>query len=1211
MIARERALSTPASRLLIATLPLLLVFAACSGSDSPPRPQPRPDVVADVFDDVDFPDTPTPSDVEPTDHKPGPPDDTTDTEDVDDPTDVEEVTDTAPEVVVPECTEDEDCDDHFDDLGPCEFAYCSPAGECERDLAVSLDCCLVDADCDDGDPDTVGTCPVPGEPCHIDDVTERCTSHDWCVNAGLFPDKEPCERARCNFQSGECFLETIAPPSCCVIDDDCDDGNPATLNWCPTPGGSCSTEYTGICDVVDIPLHISFDSGSIEGEGLLVDDWHPDDNVTWNITTKNSYRGNALYLGDPECRWFYNGPRDVTPEGCVTDHDPIQDPDYATGVRIDLYTPEFTLMSELPYMLSLWISGAGEWSDPDVGWKPDNLRIFVEDTDLTRTLVFETAEHPYRNQIPSPTLVAADLTAFAGKRVRLLFSFDSLGPEENRHEGWTIDEIKVATTCDDVECSNDADCLDDGNACTQNVCTLYSNFTGGSPGVCAYSVLPSDCVPCFEGAQDCDDGDPCTIESCVAGVCAWHPNPAPECCAPIHVLDEDFDPDVFPDVPGQDISWTIEDDGTDVKWQLFTDADTGETSLYFGDPVSESFDNGQVADGRAILGPVTLPNPDDQLIIHLVARFDLLLSTQWDLFDWHSVIPLDRLTLFVRYMGAEGMEEEEVWSSAADNVQGTTDGEWRALGVDLTDYVGETVWFVWQFNTYDPNDNPFGGVWIDNFAVETVCSDICVTDAECDDGDDCTFNVCDSLVCRNDLKYLGCCTTVDDCLPGNACTDVKCENSKCVYTDDRDPSTCCEGIVWRDRFNDPTLTGYEVHEGEHGDPANEVRWQAVSFCNTVGSYALYFGDKDKQHYATPHQVSGSVTTPSFRVPVSGPDSKSYVQFDLFLDTEWSGARLEGWENPPALLRDRLAVYSVVGTSVTKLWDSYSMDFRGSTCETETSCDWKKVQIDLTSLQDYSLKLRFEFDSMDDLENLYLGACVDNLEVYTACDKTEYECFRSEDCDDGDPVCTWNFCVDNKCETVPTGDPICCYDETVHATNWDSGQPEGWELRPEPGGDFPVTWNIADFLPGGGHSGQYFLYFGDPTTETFDDPGQQVGGFADYPSLQLPQSERITLTFWYYVDVSPWDPSAPSKDDLRLTIFNNYEPQEAVLWDKADIPTEVLGVQPPQWTKREVDITAFAGANVAFQFDFDSGDISENTGMGVLIDSWEITAEICP
>ncbi|RME37833.1 MAG: hypothetical protein D6788_08620, partial [Planctomycetota bacterium] len=89
-----------------------------------------------------------------------------------------------------------------------------------------------------------------------------------------------------------------------------------------------------------------------------------------------------------------------------------------------------------------------------------------------------------------------------------------------------------------VECLTDADC-EDGESCTIDTCVS---------GVCSQTVLTSG--PCDDGdactlndvcspagvctgvPRDCDDNNPCTADSCVAGACINSPLPAGTSCNP-------------------------------------------------------------------------------------------------------------------------------------------------------------------------------------------------------------------------------------------------------------------------------------------------------------------------------------------------------------------------------------------------------------------------------------------------------------------------------------------------------------------------------------------------------------------------------------------------------------------------------------------------------------------------------------------------------
>jgi hypothetical protein len=61
-----------------------------------------------------------------------------------------------------------------------------------------------------------------------------------------------------------------------------------------------------------------------------------------------------------------------------------------------------------------------------------------------------------------------------------------------------------------LPCTTDADCASDNNACTTETCSPTSH-------VCSHEPV-ADCLACT-AAADCNDGDPCTTETCNAGVC--------------------------------------------------------------------------------------------------------------------------------------------------------------------------------------------------------------------------------------------------------------------------------------------------------------------------------------------------------------------------------------------------------------------------------------------------------------------------------------------------------------------------------------------------------------------------------------------------------------------------------------------------------------------------------------------------------------------
>jgi len=147
-----------------------------------------------------------------------------------------------------ECVTDKDCDDGND----CTKDSCDKNGQCHHD-------CMVDEKCNDGKPDTIkdvctfsaaGDCMCVGEDvdCTNDDDCDdgnQCTD-DWCsdnfecVHKCLEGDK--CDDGDQFTFKDKCLLSMLTGKCWCEgetecdIDKDCDDGNDCTNDWCDKNG---------------------------------------------------------------------------------------------------------------------------------------------------------------------------------------------------------------------------------------------------------------------------------------------------------------------------------------------------------------------------------------------------------------------------------------------------------------------------------------------------------------------------------------------------------------------------------------------------------------------------------------------------------------------------------------------------------------------------------------------------------------------------------------------------------------------------------------------------------------------------------------------------------------------------------------------------------------------------------------------------------------
>lgn len=108
----------------------------------------------------------------------------------------------------------------------------------------------------------------------------------------------------------------------------------------------------------------------------------------------------------------------------------------------------------------------------------------------------------------------------------IAFEADSVDEVINRFEGFYIDRVRIASTC----CTPEMPC-DDGDPCTADTCR---------EGRCEFAAIPS----CCSSDVGCDDGDSCTQETCTGdaatgGTCLL--TPVEGCCTTARDCD-DADP---------------------------------------------------------------------------------------------------------------------------------------------------------------------------------------------------------------------------------------------------------------------------------------------------------------------------------------------------------------------------------------------------------------------------------------------------------------------------------------------------------------------------------------------------------------------------------------------------------------------------------------------------------------------------------------------
>jgi hypothetical protein len=167
----------------------------------------------------------------------------------------------------------------------CHVGSCNPdTGNCEYERLPG--CCITVADCDDSDLCSDDFC-VTGQCTY---VTKTCQDFNTCTADS------------CNPISGECVFAQI--PGCCVSEDDCDDGNPCTVNTCLE--SVCQPPTTRVCfdaDPCTIDTCVPAEGGCVHEEVPIgvccYNEFDCDDDDP--CTTNSCMSNRCQFVGIPGC----------------------------------------------------------------------------------------------------------------------------------------------------------------------------------------------------------------------------------------------------------------------------------------------------------------------------------------------------------------------------------------------------------------------------------------------------------------------------------------------------------------------------------------------------------------------------------------------------------------------------------------------------------------------------------------------------------------------------------------------------------------------------------------------------------------------------------------------------------------------------------------------------------------------------------------------
>lgn len=627
------------------------------------------------------------------------------------------------------------------------------------------------------------------------------------------------------------------------------------------------------------------------------------------------------------------------------------------------------------------------------------------------------------------------------------------------------ESCKIVNTCSDP-CKVDQDCVGGGPDCALTSVCIEAQ--------CAYDI--GAC--CLDNTQ-CDDGQGCTVDICGAGECRSNLVDAGNCCSIPPVVGTSFsdDPEFQAGTSASDVRWQTassaltptpssalvmgRSDGggyssvagayvttarfelgfvpagssVDVRFQTFVDiraaagvdkfrayvawSDGLETAVY-------AKADGPLAQWKVVTASVSQANAANAV---LVFEFD---SVDAGFGNGQGVL-VDDLLVQVGCSSAPVCTNDQQCAVQTPCTIGlcvegqcTTKPDPAQPGCCLN-----------AIECGTPDSPCLEAVCLGNQCTEQPVAGCCLSDQECPQvNTPCLTNLCvqqqcvlveqpnccvtdqdcpqiePDTACGGQVACLGgqcvpqppppnCCDTSAQCNDGNVCTDDVCSGNQCVHP--QIPGCgclgedCCEPDVYKNDFEgDNAGEWYIISSGPVG-------WQFWSGAPVATSppTVLYYGNPATGNYDSGDANSGSITSKSITLPSSV--GLIEVSFSLFLDVE------------PGFSYDTLTVYAL--TQAGEQYIIYSKDEFGF-----PQAQFDFIKTDITPLQGQTIKLVFEFDTVDQVINDGLGVIIDDLSIDAVC----IECTNNSQCNDNDP-CTQDVCNGQICNFIPLPPELCVCD----------------------------------------------------------------------------------------------------------------------------------------------------------------------------------------
>ena len=323
-------------------------------------------------------------------------------------------------------------------------------------------------------------------------------------------------------------LEVATPAPVCTQNADCNDDNVCTEDKCiPDGGGGKLCSHAAIaCETPDVCLGAACDPVN----GCATELVSSDSCCFLGVIAEHDFEGGPgeettevlATDGAPPATWHLTSSRSFTGDTSYLFAIPGQgsyDNGHLVAGRLTL--PPADLPKNMRTRLRFHV-----WADVEAGDVWDVLLVHVSDQDGSTDGPMPVWSKNYDNVTLSEwTTVDVDLAAFEGRTVDIAFTFNSTDHTFNDSEGIYLDGVWLIADCDEPSCQSDADC-DDGLPCTAETC---------QGGWCAYDTAGACCAL----DVDCFDGDACTVDLCVEFSCDNPPVADADCCNTSEDCDDD------------------------------------------------------------------------------------------------------------------------------------------------------------------------------------------------------------------------------------------------------------------------------------------------------------------------------------------------------------------------------------------------------------------------------------------------------------------------------------------------------------------------------------------------------------------------------------------------------------------------------------------------------------------------------------------------